>query len=100
MGGTTHTWREGMPDLLVRGLSPESVARLKEQASRNGRSMQAEAKSIIEAGIRPTMAEWLERVDRSRSAIEAERGTLETTSAELVREQRDVRTDTPPRGGR
>ncbi len=89
-----------MPDLLVRGLSPESVTRLKEQASRNGRSMQAEAKSIIEAGIRPTMAEWLERVDRSRSAIEAEHGTLETTSAELVREQRDARTDTAPRGGR
>lgn len=97
MAGTTRMRRDTMPDLLVRGLSPESVARLKEQASRHGRSMQAEAKSIIESGIRPTLAEWLERVDHSRSAIEAERGTLETSSAELVREQRDVRADAPPR---
>ncbi|MBW6469106.1 MAG: hypothetical protein K0B85_08125 [Coriobacteriia bacterium] len=95
-----RTRGETMPDLLIRGLSPESVTRLKQQASRHGRSMQAEAKSIIEAGIRPTMGEWLERVDRSRAAIETERGTFETSSAGLVREQRDARTGTPPRGGR
>lgn len=100
MAGTTRMWSDKMPDLLVRGLSPESVARLKQQASRHGRSMQAEAKSIIEAGIKPTIAEWLERVDQSRSTIEAEQGTLETPSAEVVREQRDGRADTAPRGSR
>lgn len=78
--------RRRMPDLLIRGLSAEALARLKEQAARHGRSMQAEAKSIVEAGIKPTMTEWLERVDRSRAEIEAERGTLARSSAELVRE--------------
>lgn len=100
MAGATHTRRDTMPDLLVRGLSPESVARLKQQATHHGRSMQAEAKSIIEAGIRPTMAEWFERVDQSRSTIEAEQGTLEISSGELVREQRDARADISRRGGR
>lgn len=81
-----------MPDLLIRGLSAEALARLKTQATAHGRSMQAEAKSIVEAGIRPTMAEWLERVDRSRARIEAEHGALEESSATVVRELRDGRT--------
>ncbi|MBS3956476.1 MAG: hypothetical protein KGZ40_02960 [Clostridiales bacterium] len=81
-----------MPDLLIRGLSAEALARLKTQATAHGRSMQAEAKSIVEAGIRPTMAEWLERVDRSRTRIEAERGSLEESSAAILRELRDGRT--------
>ena len=81
-----------MPDLLIRGLSAEALARLKKQATAHGRSMQAEAKSIVEAGIRPTMAEWLERVDRSRAHIETERGALEESSASIIRELRDGRT--------
>jgi len=80
-----------MPDLLIRGMSPEALARLKDQAARHGRSMQAEAKSIVEAGIKPTMAEWLERVDRTRAELEAGRGTLPVSSAQIVREVRAER---------
>ncbi|MDP2182877.1 MAG: hypothetical protein Q8K99_09975 [Actinomycetota bacterium] len=80
-----------MPDLLVRGLSADAIARLKTQAARNGRSMQAEAKSIIEGGVKPTVAEWLERVDRSRERIEAQHGALPDSSADIIRDLRDER---------
>ena len=80
-----------MSDLLIRGLSPETVARLKQQAAHNSRSMQAEAKAIVEAGIKPSLAEWLERVDRTRQEIESESGRLDGSSAEIVRDMRDRR---------
>ena len=80
-----------MPDLLIRGMSSEDIARLKAQASKNGRSMQMEAKSIVESGIRPTMDEWLQRVGRSRDRIESERGLLAGSSAEIVDETRTLR---------
>jgi len=37
-----------MPNLLIRGLSPETVKLLKSRAHRNGRSMQSELKHILE----------------------------------------------------
>ncbi|MDP2182995.1 MAG: hypothetical protein Q8K99_10565 [Actinomycetota bacterium] len=92
MGATKAlSWRQRMPDLLIRGLSAEALDRLKAQAARNGRSMQAEATSIIESGIKPTMAEWLDRVERSRERIEAQRGVLPGSSADLIRELRESR---------
>lgn len=80
-----------MPDLLIRGLSADALGRLKTQAARNGRSMQAEAASIIEGGIKPTMAEWLDHVERSRARIEAAHGVMPGSSADLIRESRDGR---------
>jgi len=80
-----------MPDLLIRGMSSEDITRLKAQASENGRSMQTEAKAIMESGIRPSMQEWLQRVGRSRDRIEEERGLLAGSSAEIVAEMRESR---------
>ena len=37
-----------MSDILVRGLDPETVKRLKARAKRNGRSLQKEAKLALE----------------------------------------------------
>lgn len=37
-----------MSDVLVRGLSAKAVQRLKERGRRNGRSLQGEAKRILE----------------------------------------------------
>ena len=39
---------ESMADLLVRGLDGKVMARLKKRAKVNGRSLQAEAKGILE----------------------------------------------------
>jgi plasmid stability protein len=37
-----------MPDILIRGLNPKTVSRLKERARRHGRSLQGEAKLLLE----------------------------------------------------
>lgn len=37
-----------MPDVLVRGLDRQTVARLKARAKRNGRSLQSEARLLLE----------------------------------------------------
>ena len=82
-----------MPDLLIRDLSPEVLERLKKQAADNGRSMQAEAKSIIEDGTRLSMKEWLEQARTTAARIAAKYpegtgpGAVETIRA--VREERE-----------
>ncbi len=43
-----------MAVLTVRNLDPEVHKRLREQAARNGRSMEAEARAILDAGVRKT----------------------------------------------
>jgi plasmid stability protein len=42
-----------MSDILVRGLEPETIERLKARAKRHGRSLQSELKSLVEraAGV-------------------------------------------------
>lgn len=83
--------RRDVPDLLIRGLSHEAVDRLKRQAAANGRSMQSEAKEILESGIRPTMTEWLDRVGRTRAQIEETQGALPGSSANVLEELRRER---------
>ena len=41
-----------MPNILIRDLSPETIKQLKSRSHRNGRSMQSELKSILEAAAR------------------------------------------------
>ncbi len=37
-----------MPDILIRGLQPETITRLKARAKRRGRSLQSEVKILVE----------------------------------------------------
>ena len=37
-----------MPGIFVRGLNPKTIRRLKDRAKRNGRSLQSEAKQLLE----------------------------------------------------
>jgi plasmid stability protein len=87
----TSARRRDMPDLLIRGLDPHTMSRLKEQAARNRRSMQAEARLLLESGVKPSIDEWLEMADRTRQRLQDERGVFEISSAELIREARDDR---------
>lgn len=50
-----------MANLTVRNLPEETRRALKERAARNDRSMEAEARAILEAAVRPHefIAEWL-----------------------------------------
>ncbi len=74
-----------MSQLLVRDLDPAVVERLKQRAKRHRRSLQGEAKAILEAaalsasGARKLAAEWRRHVE----------GAISGDSAELIREDRD-----------
>jgi plasmid stability protein len=75
-----------MSQLLVRDLDPAVVERLKQRARRHGRSLQREAKAILEAaaelsmdGARRLAAQWQRHLE----------GAIAGDSAELIREDRD-----------
>ena len=74
-----------MPDILVRGVKAEVVERLKMQAKRNGRSLQSEAKRLLENAAGRSIDEALE-VGRSwRKKL----GRSFDDSAGLIREDRE-----------
>ena len=75
-----------MSQLLVRDLDPAVLQGLKERARRHGRSLQSEAKAILEASVtlspdeaRRVAAEWRQRLA----------GAIQGDSADLIREDRD-----------
>jgi len=74
-----------MPDILVRNLDAQTLRRLKAQAKRHGRSLQAEAKEALRRAAGRSIAEllvtgeaWRDRLgegfDDSGDAIRADRG--------------------------
>jgi hypothetical protein len=81
--------RDRVPSILVRGVDPRTVLRLKERARVNGRSLQQEIKEILEraAGTltmreaRRLSEQWRHRLSR-RSFSD---------SARLIRKDRDSR---------
>lgn len=75
-----------MPDILIRGLDAAVIRRLKARALRHGRSVQSEAKQVLEraAGFGgPEVAEMLEQW-RTKLA-----GRKLAPSSKLLREDRD-----------
>ncbi len=76
-----------MPSILVRGLDEKTVERLKERAKRNGRSLQSEAKRVLEEAAAPgreEIAAVFERWDKRFAGRK-----FETSSADLIREDRE-----------
>jgi plasmid stability protein len=74
-------------DVLVRGLSPKILARLKSQAKRRGRSLQAEMKEILERAARmPDESDIPEGIRRVRAML---RGKRFSDSTLLIREDRE-----------
>jgi plasmid stability protein len=75
-----------MAQILVRGLDSGTVDRLKNRARREGHSLQAECKLIIERAAKVDM-------DTARTMLEAFRHGLKgrkfADSAELLREDRE-----------
>jgi plasmid stability protein len=75
-----------MTRLVVKDLNPEVVARLEVRARSHGRSLEAEAKAILEA------AAPLSREEAYQAALESQRrlaGRMMSDSAELLREDRE-----------
>jgi antitoxin FitA len=79
-----------MAQILVRNLDDALVARLKERAKLNHRSLQGEVKALLEeAAPMATKAEALAIVDKWQRYWK-EKGKTFSDSAELIRQMRDA----------
>jgi plasmid stability protein len=74
-----------MTDILIRDLSPTTVARLKQSARKHGRSLQAHLKLLLEEVAPFTMAE---AAAASRAWHQRLKGRRFADSATLLREDR------------
>lgn len=74
-----------MPDILVRGLTPQALKRLKAQARQHGRSLQSEAKLLLEQAAGADAAEVERMLGRWKAHFA---GRKLTGSVELIREDR------------
>lgn len=74
-----------MPDLLVRQLSPETLARLKAQAKAQGRSLQGEVKRILEHAVMFSSEEAAEIAMGWQKCLA---GRTLSDSRDLIREDR------------
>jgi plasmid stability protein len=79
-----------MGQLLVRDIPDETVAALKAQAKKHGRSAEAEHRAILQEALKPKANSFWEEADELRQALE-ESGRTFTDSAELLRRDRDSR---------
>ncbi len=75
-----------MAQILVRDLDPKVVARLKQRAKRDGRSLQAEVKLVLEQAARTAAAAARRLAGTIRKRF---KGRKVRDSADLVREDRD-----------
>jgi plasmid stability protein len=75
--------------LVVRNLDPELVRRLKARAVANGRSAEAEHRAILDAALRPEVAEAWAEIFRFRDQLAAKYGVM-PDSTDLIREDRDT----------
>lgn len=75
-----------MPQLLIRNLEPETIERLKARAKRHNRSLQGEAKSILEESAKVSMTEARALADKWHKRLA---GRKFSDSADLIREDRD-----------
>jgi plasmid stability protein len=75
-----------MPDILIRGLEPETIRELKTRAKRNGRSLQSEAKMLIEQATGSGSRDITAMFDRWQKRFA---GRKFSSSAQLIRKDRD-----------
>ena len=74
-----------MPSILIRDLNKETIKQLKKRAAANGRSLQAEAKDIIERSARQ---KTFDELRRQLESLAKDSGHQKTNSADLLREDR------------
>jgi len=75
-----------MAQVLIRGLEPEVLEKLKARARRNGRSLEAELRLVLRDAADDEWAEARAAITRVREMLA---GRTFSDSAELIREDRD-----------
>ncbi len=73
-----------MPDILIRGLDSQTVKRLKQRAKQHGRSLQSEARIVLENAAGMSLSEVLETAKGWRKKL----GRRFEDSTESIREDR------------
>lgn len=73
-----------MPDILIRGLDAQTLNRLKQRAKQNGRSLQSEARMVLENAAGKSLADVLKSAKGWREKL----GHRFEDSSELIREDR------------
>ena len=74
-----------MTQILVRGLNEDTVAKLKDRAKQNGRSLEGEARSILESAAGFSVAEARQTMRKWQKTLAGRRFE---DSADLIREDR------------
>lgn len=74
-----------MPDILIRGLEPETIRQLKVRAKRHGRSLQSEAKLLLEQAAGSGSQQIVAMFDRWQRRFAGRRFS---SSVRLIREDR------------
>ncbi|MCX5649169.1 MAG: hypothetical protein NTX40_08760 [Planctomycetota bacterium] len=74
-----------MPDFLIRGLDARALKRLKARAKRHGRSLQSEARTVLENAAGQSIVEVLARARQWRKKL----GRRFEDSVRLIREDRE-----------
>ncbi|HUU31054.1 MAG TPA: hypothetical protein VMY69_03035 [Phycisphaerae bacterium] len=74
-----------MPDFLIRGLDARALKRLKARAKRHGRSLQSEARTVLENAAGQSVAEVLANARQWRKKL----GRRFEDSVRLIREDRE-----------
>ncbi len=77
-----------MPDLLIRRIDSQTLAKLKARATRNRRSLQSEIKLILEQAAGITLIEAMVAAGRWRKKL-APRGKQLGDSVTLLRKDRE-----------
>lgn len=75
-----------MAQVLVRGLADDVLKKLKARAKRNGRSLEAELRRVMEESAEEDPGSFWEEADRIRASLA---GRTFSDSAELIREDRE-----------
>ncbi|HUO57701.1 MAG TPA: hypothetical protein VMV05_05945 [bacterium] len=74
-----------MAQILIRGLEKKTVNQLKKRAKADGKSLQSEAKAILEDAAKVDPEAFLNWARRFRGKLKRQT----TDSADLIREDRD-----------
>jgi plasmid stability protein len=74
-----------MPDILVRGLNAQAVKQLKARAKQHGRSLQGEAKLLLEQAAGADAADVAKTLDKWKKKFA---GRKFSDSVDLVRQDR------------
>ena len=75
-----------MPDILIRGLEPETIRQLKARAKRHGKSLQSEVKLLVELATGAGTQHVVAMFDRWQQRFA---GRKFSSSVRLIREDRD-----------